>query len=103
MWRLNSEGTLNFNKLGRWWCKSEEIDIVAFDSTGDEIVFAECKFTKSPMDADIFYDLLRKSALVPWRSGERRERFVLFCVSGFTKRLQELAEERDDVVLFDKK
>jgi hypothetical protein len=107
LWQLNDieikGGKINFNKLGRWWNKSEEIDIVALDSTGDDIVFAECKFTKSATDTDVFYELKRKSELVPWNRENRNEIFVLFSVSGFTPQLKEIARERGDVVLFERK
>ena len=99
LWRLNSERKLNFNKLGRWWNNQEEIDIVALDSTGEDIVFAECKYRTQRTDADVFYDLLRKKELVPWKKESRREKFVLFSISGFTDRLIELAGERDDLLL----
>jgi len=99
LWRLALAGELQFNKLGRWWNSKEEIDIVALDSTGDSIVFAECKYRTQPTDSDVFYDLLRKKELVPWNKEKRKETFVLFSISGFTKRLTELAQGRDDLLL----
>lgn len=99
LWWLAIEGHLQFNKLGRWWNSKEEIDIVALVSTGEDIVFAECKYRIQPTDADVFFDLLRKKELVPWNKEKRRENFVLFSISGFTNRLIELARERDDLLL----
>ena len=63
IWQLVSEGRLNINKLGRWWNNREEIDIVGFDSGGDEIIFCECKYRNRPMDVDVFQSLLRKKSL----------------------------------------
>jgi AAA+ ATPase superfamily predicted ATPase len=100
MWRLASLGQLNISKVGRWWDNHEEIDIVGIDSDGDEIVFGECKYRRKPMDTDVFEALLQKKDRVLWRKGSRRERFVLFSISGFTDRLQELAEIRGDLMLF---
>jgi len=100
LWRLAFAGEVQFNKLGRWWNSREEIDIVALDSMGSDIVFAECKYTNKPMDADVFYDLLRKKELVPWKKENRKEKFVLFSINGFTGRLRDLAAERDDLLLF---
>jgi len=99
LWRLAMAGELQFNKLGRWWNSKEEIDIVALDSTGNSIIFAECKYRTQPTDADVFYDLLRKKELVPWNKEKRQEKFVLFSISGFTDRLIELAAKRDDLLL----
>jgi len=99
LWRLALAGDVRFNKLGRWWNRKEEIDIVALDSKGEDIVFAECKYRTRQMDADVFYDLLHKKDLVPWKKENRREKFVLFSIRGFTKRLRELAGERSDLLL----
>lgn len=49
MWQLNSENKLpfHFNKIGRWWNGSAEIDVVAYDSDGHDIVSGECKYTNA--------------------------------------------------------
>ena len=100
LWRLAFAGELQFNKLGRWWNSKAEIDIVALDSTGDDIIFAECKYRNQLMDVDIFYALLDKKEYVPWKKEQRKEKFVLFSISGFTEQLQNLAAERSDLLLF---
>ena len=99
MWRLAAAGELQFNKLGRWWNAGAEIDIVALDNAGDDVAFAECKYRNQPTDADVLYALLEKKELVPWKKGTRKEKFVLFSISGFTGRLLDLANERDDLLL----
>jgi len=101
LWQLATTDKLQFNKLGRWWNSKEEIDIVALDSTGNNIVLAECKYRTQPTDADVFYNLLRKKELVPWNKEKRQETFVLFSISGFTDRLIDLARERNDLLLID--
>ena len=102
MWRMANEGILNFNKLGRWWNNREEIDIVGFDSGGDEIVFGECKYWNKLVGTDVFKALLVKKDSVLWKNESRKERFILFSISGFTKRLRDLADSRDDLILFTK-
>ena len=77
-----------------------EIDSVGIDATGNDIVFAECKYRNQPMDTDVFYDLLRKKELVPWKIESRVEKFVLFSISGFTERLRNMAIKRKDLLLF---
>ena len=99
LWRLAFTGELQFNKLGRWWNSKAEIDVVAFDSIGDDIVFAECKYTSEPMNTDVFFDLLVKKKQVVWNNEKRREKFVLFSIGGFTERLLALAGDRDDLLL----
>ncbi len=99
MWSLYEK--LNFNTIGRWWNNKEEVDIVAFDSTGDDIIFGECKYRVEKMDVDVFFSLLNKKEQVIWKNETRREKFILFSISGFTDRLRELASNRDDLLLFE--
>jgi len=99
LWRLNKEKVLSFSKLGRWWNSKEEIDIVAIDENGKNIIFSECKYCKKPMDVDVFYDLQRKKNFVSWNDGNRQEMFVLFSISNFSSRLTELASTRKDLIL----
>ena len=100
MWRMAARGRLNFNKLGRWWDNSEEIDIVALDSGGDEIIFGECKYRVQPMDIDVYEALTRKKDRVEWKKSSRREKYILFSISGFSDRLRSFADSRDDLILF---
>ncbi|MCL2321107.1 MAG: ATP-binding protein [Oscillospiraceae bacterium] len=100
MWSLSEK--INFDKIGRWWNGNTEIDIVGLDNTGDNIIFGECKYREQPMDIDVFYDLLNKKEQVIWNNKTRREKYILFSISGFTDRLKELAESRDDLILFKK-
>ena len=100
MWRLAGQWRLNFNKLGRWWNNKEEIDVVGLDSDGDEIIFGECKYQNKPVDVDVFASLMLKKEQVIWKNDIRRERFVIFSISGFTEPLKKLALQRGDLILF---
>jgi len=84
---------LQLNTVGRWWDSKVEIDIVALDNTGEDIIFAECKYRSQPMDMDVFYGLLEKKEHVMWNNGRRREKFMLFSIGSFTNQLLELAVE----------
>ena len=99
LWRLALADELKFNTIGRWWNNKEEIDIVAYDSNGSDIIFSECKYRSQPMDIDVLHDLLRKKDLVPWKNDIRREKFVLFSISGFSKQLRECSMTRGDLLL----
>ena len=100
MWRLARQGRFHFNSLGRWWNNKGEIDLAAFDGEGDEIIFGECKYRAQPMDIDVFETLLSKKNQVAWKKDSRKEQFILFSISGFTERLQNLASGRRDLILF---
>ena len=101
MWHLSSAGTwgFTFNKVGRWWNNETEIDIVAIDRDGKNIIFGECKYTSSITGIDVIYGLEKKSQLVDWNKHARSDFYVLFSVSGFTAELVKLAEARHDLVL----
>lgn len=102
MWDLMSEGKIDvsFDKLGRWWNGDQEIDIVGIDSTGNDIIFGECKYyTNKVMEARTFYELKQKANLVEWKNNERREKYILFSITGYSKELKELEKSRNDLIL----
>lgn len=101
MWQLNAQDAwdFTFDKAGRWWDGSTEIDIVAYDSTGQGIVFGECKYWEGKVGINVLAALQEKSKAVDWKRGNRCERFVLFSINGFTDELLALAEKRDDILL----
>ncbi len=67
----------NYSKIGRWWHKEEEIDIIALNEDKMEIAFFECKWSiLSHREAlNILSDLERKAALVKWNDQGRKEHF----------------------------
>ena len=101
MWHLNTEENLPFcfDKVGRWWDNHSEIDIVAYNSSGEDILLGECKYTNEPMDVDIFYALQEKKKAVAWQKDRRREHFIFFSISGYTEQMQALANSRNDMLL----
>ena len=88
------------NRVGRWWSKEGEIDIVGLAEDENTAVFGEAKWSINPVGTDILDNLERKAKLVDWRKGERKEYFVLFSRSGFTANLENLAGERGNLLLW---
>jgi AAA+ ATPase superfamily predicted ATPase len=88
------------NRVGRWWSREGEIDIVGLAEDENTAVFGEVKWSVNPVGTDILDDLEKKARLVDWHRGERKEAFVLFSRSGFTANLEKLAKERGDLLLF---
>ena len=74
-----------FERVGKWWDKNEEIDVVALNSETKEILFGEAKWSQKMVGTDIYENLKRKTQLVDWNYGKRKEYYVLFSKSGFTK------------------
>ena len=90
---------IKYNRVGRWWSKEGEIDIVGLAEDENAAVFGEAKWSVNPVGTDILNNLEKKAKLVDWRKGERKEYFVLFSRSGFTENLEKLAGERGDLLL----
>lgn len=99
---LNRRNVLPFNltRVGRWWEKELEIDLVGINEE-DGIIFGECKYLNHPVDVDVLNDLMNKSRQVVWGSSQRQEAFIIFSRSGFTKHLHDLAKDNPHLLLYD--
>ena len=91
----------SFDKIGRWWDNNNEIDFVALDSAGSDIVFGECKYTSGKMDVSEYYELIEKTRAVSWNCELRSEFFVFFSINGYSDRMKDLAAEMGNIFLFD--
>ena len=101
MWDLNAEGAwpFNFTKIGRYWDSKNEIDIVALDPEGKNLILGECKYWTEPVGVSVLRDLEAKTDSVAWERDKRKVWYVLFSASGFTDELKALAESRKDLLL----
>ena len=102
MWDLSAQDTwpFYFSKIGRYWDSKTEIDVVALDPDGKNIIVGECKYWKDPVGINILRNLEEKSKAVSWDKAACKTWYVLFSSSGFTPELETLAEQREDVLLF---
>ncbi|PXF59330.1 MAG: hypothetical protein C4B59_11770 [Candidatus Methanogaster sp.] len=66
-----------FSKIGKWWHKDKEIDIVALRDATEEILFVECKWQNLTcwQAEKILDDLSEKAKSVQWNSDSRKEYF----------------------------
>ena len=85
-------------KVGRWWDKNTEIDIVALGED-NKIVFGECKYSNKQVGLNILNELKEKSKKVIWNNNKREEYYILFSKSGFSQDLIELAKEESNILL----
>lgn len=91
-----------YRGVGYWWHKRHELDVVGLASDGT-LVAGECKYTTREMTEGDLADLERSAAAVEWtppNGGDLDYQYCCFCRSGFTTKLREIADERDDVSLF---
>ena len=103
LWDLIASGKLKnqYNKIGRWWNNSSEIDIVGLNEDEKAIIFGECKYYKEgkKMEAKVFYDLKEKSKLVNWKNDNRKEMFILFSASGYSDELKKISSVNENLIL----
>ena len=88
---------VKFQKIGRWWDKHEEIDIVGIHD-GKAKLFGECKYTKKPVGFEIYYSLVEKSKKV---SDAKEKYYILFSKSGFEKSFISFAKSKGNVYLIE--
>ncbi len=69
------------SSLGRWWFKDHEIDLVAFNESSKDILFAECKWSENVNAKKVLEELKAKTPLVQWNNETRKEHFAIFAKS----------------------
>lgn len=76
---FNGHGLLPFvfTRIGSWWHRGEEIDIVCLAEEGHQILFCECKWQDGVDAAEVLASLRRKAPLVSWHSDRREEHFCI--------------------------
>lgn len=99
MWHMTDKG-FSFNRAGRWWGNQNvEIDIIAYDAMGTDMIFCECKYSVNPKGMKELNNLMQKASTVLWKNKERKEYFMLFSKSGYTKEILEYAKEHNNIFL----
>lgn len=89
-----------FQDIRQWWFKEHELDVLGLTDKG--LVAGECKFTSHPVSEGVLADLERTTAEVQWskRPTDGEPLYVLFSRSGYTDDLKNVADTRDNVLLF---
>jgi AAA+ ATPase superfamily predicted ATPase len=85
-------------KCGRWWSKTDEIDVVGVNE--DYLLVGECKYSSKKVGTDILQELKEKSKKIELNLPIKH--YLLFSKSGFTDALIELSKDDDSIVLIDK-
>lgn len=86
-----------FQKLGTWWHKDKEIDIVVLNEKNREILFAECKWQGNVSAYEVLAQLKEKARHVQWYNEKRKEYYAIFAKS-FKKKIKE-----ENVLLYELK
>lgn len=89
-----------YRRIGRWWYREHEIDLVAL-RTDRVAVVGECKFTARPVHRGDLANLESTSEHIQWRGEPPDQRHAaLFSRAGFDDDLRQEAEDREDVHLW---
>ncbi len=76
---FNGQGVLPFvySRIGSWWHRGDEIDIVCLREHPYEILFCECKWQDDVDGIRVYEELLAKTPHVSWHTDTRREYFCI--------------------------
>ncbi|RLF34007.1 MAG: ATP-binding protein, partial [Thermoplasmata archaeon] len=74
LWRTKP---FQFQKIGRWWYKDKEIDLVMLNEQTKDIAFFECKWKKLGYQQclKILEELKEKASFVEWFNEKRKEHY----------------------------
>jgi len=100
LWASGLTGNLPFAPvtIGNWWNANEEIDLIVMGE--NQVMLVECKWSTKPVGEDILANLERKTTRVRAEIGVATVSYALCARSGFTPRLVEQVQQRQDVSLF---
>jgi uncharacterized protein len=92
--RLAQKGGLSFlpERIGGWWDREIEIDVLAISQTEKSALVGECKWSVNPIGTNILVDLKKKAQILIKDYGIQKIQYALFARSGFTPALEELAK-----------
>jgi len=87
-------------RIGSWWDGETEIDLVALDESGNDVLVGECKWWSGPVGQNVLRELQRKAWAMARRHPEQirpdaRVHSILFSRAGFTPELIREAASRD--------
>lgn len=81
----------HFTKIGRWWNKTDELDIMATDRNKTCFLLGECKYKNSPFAMS---DLKRMQQKFIPQGKENQIYYVLFSKSGFSEEVKMTSGEQ---------
>lgn len=87
----NGDLPFHFSKIGRWWNKTDELDIVAVDHAKQNYILGECKYKNSVLSSSDVKNMKQK--FHPKKKGFTLY-YWLFSKSGYEKEVAEAADEQ---------
>ena len=106
--RLCSDKAIDFtpSKIGSYWLNDKsgntQIDVMAVDTVNKRLFAGECKYHNQPVDADVYFELVKKVD----NSSEIKSAFKgytviygVFSKSGFTSRMTDISNSNSNLFL----
>ena len=92
---LAVQGRLPFlpERIGSWWDRHAEIDVVAVSDADEAILVGECKWWDGPVGLNVLKDLQRRARLLTSQGRWTRTWYALWSKEGFTSELQAVAKD----------
>jgi len=78
-------------RVGAWWDRSEEIDVVAINDLEKTVLVGECKWTTKRMGVGVLQDLKRKAQALEVMGRWEKMSYILFSKAGFSDNLLAIA------------
>ena len=77
-----------FDKIGKWWYKDKEIDILALNEKSKELLAVECKWEDYVEPKKVCRSLLESLGHIQWYKDQRKEYLAIFAKS-FKEKIDE--------------
>ncbi|MFW6144984.1 MAG: ATP-binding protein, partial [Candidatus Natronoplasma sp.] len=87
-----------YEKVGKWWYKENEIDVVGLNDEKDKMLLGECKWSKKTVGQGLYYELKEKEENVRWKNDDREVEYMLFSRSSFDENLRSLDDDNLSLV-----
>jgi AAA+ ATPase superfamily predicted ATPase len=88
-----------FERLGRWWDRHNEMDIVGVSRESNAILHGEVKWRGKKVGKNVFFYLKSKAKTIKWGDTKTKRFYVLFSKNGFSDEMLSLAK-KERVILF---
>ena len=91
---LARSGKLTFlpDRVGAWWDREAEIDVLAVSHAEKTALVGECKWSKNALGTNILDDLKYKAQILMDKTEFKNVHYALFARTGFTPALEALAK-----------
>lgn len=106
--RLCSDKAIDFtpSKIGSYWLNDKsgntQIDVMAVDTVNKRLFAGECKYHNQPVDADVYFELVKKvdnSSEIKSAFKDYTVIYGVFSKSGFTSRMTDINNSNPNLFL----